>query len=178
MLVGQEFSAALGGRYCVLMARHRFRPRYRGVAYASIGVGGTLGVVSAIAGFVLMPLVAGALGIVAGAAYLASPTWKLAVTTDDDGFEVGSPSHRRFRLAWTDVVKVIASPTTRSCFVDGGDPAHSLLVPGVGAPAGYDLEDRPALFEAIMTHVPADRVETVELLELVGRPGKSDKPLA
>jgi hypothetical protein len=152
------------------MARHRFRPRYRGIAFASIGVGGSLAVVSSIAGFIALPMITGALGIAAGLAYLASPTWKLAVTTDDDGLEVGTAARRRFRIAWGDIVKVIASPNTSSCFVDGGEPSKSLLVPGVGAPAPYDLEDRPALFAAIMKHVPAERVETVELLESVGRP--------
>ena len=68
-------------------------------------------------------------------------------------------------MAWGDIVKVVASPTTSSCFVDGGTPAQSLLVPGVGAPAPYDLEDRPALFAAILAHVPADKIETVETLE-------------
>lgn len=155
------------------MARHRFKPRYRGVAYASIGVGGSLAIVSAVAGFVALPLITGVVGVALGAAYFASPTWKLAVTTDDTGLEVGSPSRRRFRLAWTDIKKVIASPSTSSCFVDGGEPARSLLVPGVGAPAPYDLEDRPTLVAEILKHVPADRVETVERLELLGaKPAK------
>jgi len=154
------------------MPSHRFRPRYRGVAFASIGVGGSLATVSAVVGFLTLPLVTGVLGIAAGAAYLASPMWRLTVTVDDDGLEVGTPKRQRFRIAWSDVVKVIASPKTHSCFVDGGDPSRSLLVPGVGAPAPYDLEDRAALFDAILAHVPADRVETVELLELVGRTPK------
>jgi hypothetical protein len=135
------------------VARHRFKPRYRGIAFASMGV-------------------AGLVGVALGAAYFASPTWKLAVTTDDTGLEVGTPTRQRFRLAWTDIKKVIASPSTNSCFVDGGEPAKSLLVPGVGAPAPYDLEDRPALFAAILAHVPPDRVETVELLELIGKQPK------
>jgi hypothetical protein len=156
------------------MARHRFKPRYRGVAWASIGVGGSLVVVASAVGFVVVPLITGALGLAAGLAYFASPTWKLAVTTDDDGLEVGTPTKRRFRIAWSEVVKVIASPTTHSCFVDGGEPAKSLLVPGVGAPAPYDLEDRPALFAAILAHVPADKVETVELLELANN--RAPKP--
>ena len=154
------------------MARHRFKPRYRGVAWASIGVGGSLVIIASAVGFVVVPLITGALGLVAGLAYFASPTWKLAVTTDEDGLEVGSPTRRRFRIAWSDVVKVIASPSTNSCFLDGGDPARSLLVPGVGAPAPYDLEDRPALLAAILAHVPAEKIETVELLELVGQAPK------
>ncbi len=145
-------------------ARHRFRPRYRGVAWTAAIVGGSLAVVSAIAGFLVVPLVSGAVGVVMAAAYLASPTWKLAVTVDDDGLEVGSPARRRFRLAWGDVVRVVASPGTHTCFVDGGAPERSLLVPGTDAPAPYDLEDRPALVGAILAHVPPERVTTVESL--------------
>lgn len=151
------------------MSRHRFRPRYRGVAFTSIGVGGAVAVVAALVGFVAVPLVTGLLGIAAGAAYLASPTWRLVVIADAEGLEVASAARRRFRIAWTDVVKVIASPTTKSCFVDTGTPETSLLVPGVGAPAPYDLEDRAALFAAILEHVPADKVETVETLEQSSR---------
>jgi len=158
------------------MARHRFKPRYRGIAWASIGVGGSVAAISAVAGFVMLPLITGVAGVAFGVAYFASPTWRLAVTTDDTGIEVGSPTRQRFRLAWGDIKKVIASPSTSSCFVDGGEPAKSLLVPGVGAPASYDLEDRPGLVAAILAHVPADKVETVELLELVGSQPKPAAP--
>ena len=135
------------------MSRHRFRPRYRGVAWIATVVGGSLAAVAASVGFLTVPLVTGAIGVAMGAAYLASPTWRLAVTVDDDGLEVGSPGRRRFRLAWADVVRVIAAPKAHSCFVDGG------------APAPYDLEDRPALVAAILAHVPPERVTTVESLE-------------
>lgn len=145
--------------------RHRFRPRYRGVAWTAAVVGGSLAAVSAGAGFLLAPLVTGAVGVAMGAAYLASPTWRLAVTIDDEGLEVGSAARRRFRLAWTDVARVIASPATHTCYVDGGAPERSLLVPGDGAPAPYDLEDRPALVAAILAHVPPERVTIVESLE-------------
>lgn len=145
--------------------RHRFRPRYRGVAWTAAVIGGSLAAVSVGAGFVLTPLITGAVGIAMGAAYLASPTWRLAVTTDDAGLEVGSATRRRFRLAWADVARVIASPATHTCYVDGGAPERSLLVPGDGAPAPYDLEDRPALVAAILAHVPPERVTVVDSLE-------------
>ena len=60
---------------------------------------------------------------------------------------------------------MVASPTTQSCFVDGGAPERSLLVPGDGAPAPYDIADRGALFDAILAHVAADMVRTVESLD-------------
>jgi hypothetical protein len=144
--------------------RFRFRARYRGVAIVSVAVGGSLVGIGGI-GLVLVPVIAGAVGVAFGAAYLASPAWKLAVTVDDTGLTVASKDHTRFQLAWTDVKRVVASPSTHTCFVDGGAPERSLLVPGVGAPAPYDIEDKPALFEAILAHVPADRVETVDTLE-------------
>lgn len=143
----------------------RFRPRYRGLAWSSIGIGGSIAVGTAIFGFVTVPLVTGALGIALGATYLASPTWRITVTIDDDGFTVGSPKRQRFRLAWHDVARVVASPATSTCFVDGGAPEHSLLVPGDGAPAPYDITDRKTLVEAILAHVPADKVQIVESLE-------------
>ncbi len=152
------------------MATYRFRPRYRGVAWTSVGVGGSLAVVAASVGFVMLPLVTGALGVAAGAAYLASPTWRLAVTVDDDGLEVGTAKRRRFRLAWADVVRVVAAPATSTCFVDGGAPERSLLVPGEGAPAPYDIEDRPGLVRAILARVPAAKVETVASLEQAPKP--------
>ncbi|HET9993735.1 MAG TPA: hypothetical protein VFQ65_34595 [Kofleriaceae bacterium] len=142
-----------------------FRPRYRGVALTSIGVGGVLGAIALVSlGAALLPLATGAIGVVLGAGYLLSPSWKLAVVIDDDALEVRSATKSRFRLPWGDVKKVVASPTTHTCFVDGGAPERSLLVPGDGAPAPYDLEDKQALFEAILSHVTPDKVETVETL--------------
>lgn len=142
-----------------------FRPRYRALAWGSIGLGGSMTTVATVLGFATVPLVTGALGIALGAAYLASPAWRLRVTISDDGLAVGSPARERFRLAWSDVVRVVASPSTSTCYVDGGAAERSLLVPGLGAPAPYDIVDRKALVEAILAHVPADKVQLVETLE-------------
>lgn len=144
-----------------------FRPRYRGLAWSSMGVGGTIAALSALGGMITIPVVTGVLGVVLGVAYLASPTWRIAVTIDDDGLTVGSPRRQRFRLAWHEVVRVVASPATSTCFVDGGAPERSLLVPGDGAPAPYDIADRAALVEAILARVPADKVQTVASLDSV-----------
>jgi hypothetical protein len=145
--------------------RHRFRPRYHKVAWTAAGMGGVLAAVAASVGALGLPLVTGAAGVVLGAAYLLSPAWRLAVTVDDGGLEVGSPGQPRFRLAWSEVVRVVAAPAVHSCFVDGGTAQRSLLVPGPGAPAPYDLEDRPGLVAAILAHVPKERVTLVETLE-------------
>ena len=148
------------------MARSfRFRPRYRGVAWLSVVVGGVLvGTTVAVLGAALLPLATGSIGVVLGAGYLGSPAWKLEVVVDDSGLEVRSAKASRFKLAWADVAKVVHSPSTHTCYVDGGVPEKSLLVPGVGAPAPYDIEDKAALCEAIVTAVAADKIETVETL--------------
>jgi hypothetical protein len=147
-----------------------FRPRFRGLAWSAVGVGGAMAAVAASLGAVAMPLATGVLGVALGAYYLRSPTWKIAVTVDDDGFTVGSPTRQRFRLAWADVVRVIASTATSTCFVDGGSPDRSLLVPGDGAPAPYDIANRKALVGLILARVPADKVQIVSSLDAVERP--------
>jgi len=147
------------------VSTHAFRPRYRGVAWTSIGVGTTVAGLAAAIGFATLPLATGVVGIALGAAYLSSKAWKLVVIADAAGLEVRDAKATRFRLAWGDVVRVVASPSTKTCFVDGGKPEHSLLVPGDGAPAPYAIEDRETLFATILAHVAPERVETVETLE-------------
>lgn len=136
------------------------------MALSALGVGGMLGIVSAVAlGAATLPLATGAFGVLLGAGYLLSPTWKLEVVVDDDALTVRSKKATKFRVAWKDIKRVVASPSTNTCFVDGGAPERSLLVPGDGAPAPYDIEDKPALYAAIIAAVPADRIETVETIE-------------
>ncbi len=143
----------------------RFRPRYRGIALTSVGVGGTLATIAlASLGAAFLPLATGAIGVVLGGGYLLSPSWQLEVVTDDEAIEVRSPKVSKFRLLWSDVVKVVSSTSTSTCFVDGGAPERSLLVPGDGAPAPYDLADKATLCAEILRHVPAARIETVERL--------------
>jgi hypothetical protein len=147
------------------MPRFRFRPRFRGLAATAIGVGAASLAGAIWAGGGAFLIACGGIGVALGVLYLVSPTWRITVTVDDDALEVGSPKQRRFRVPWSEIVKVVASPSTRTCFVDGGDPARSLLVPGDGAPAPYAIENRDALYAAILAHVPPDRVVEVELLE-------------
>ncbi len=134
----------------------------------AVGLGGSLGAVSIVAlGAALMPLATGAAGVVLGAAYLLSPTWKLEVVVDDEALEVRSSRATKFRLPWSEVKRVVASEATHTCFVDGGAPEKSLLVPGDGAPAPYDIADKPALYAAILAHVPHERVKAVPSLDTV-----------
>ena len=139
---------------------HRFRPRMRGLALSAMALALGLGALAALAGNWTLAALAAVVAIV-----VYRNIFDNLITRDDDGLEVGSPGRRRFRLAWGEVVRVVASPTTGTCFVDGGAPERSLLVPGDGAPAGYDLDDKPALFATILARVPAERVETVTRLD-------------
>jgi hypothetical protein len=114
-------------------------------------------------------LIGGAAGVVLGLLYLLSPAWRLTVMLDEEGLAVVRGSTPRFRLPWNEVVRVVASASTKTCFVDGGSPERSLMVPGPGAPAAYDIEDKVALYEVIIECVPLVRIEWVDLLE-TGRP--------
>ena len=144
--------------------RFRFRPRYGGLAWAAVGLGvAAIGLGAWTGGLGLA--IAGGVGLAFGLLYLASPAWRYAVLVDDEALEVARDGVRRFRLPWTAVVRVLASPATGTCFVDGGEPGKSLLVPGDGAPAPYDLERKPELYRAILAHVPADRVREVTTLD-------------
>lgn len=147
--------------------RHRFRPRFGAVAVLALVLGIVVGMFGLVAGGAAATalVVTGMGGAALGGLYLGSPAWKVEVVVDDEALEVRSGGDRRFRLAWSDVQGVTASPSTQTCFVDGGKPERSLLVPGDGAPAPYAIEDAPALYQAIVAHVPADRVREVDVLE-------------
>src|SRR5947199_328015 len=82
------------------LSSHRFRPRYRGLAFVSIGVGGSLAVVAGVLGFLALPFATGAIGMLMGGGYLASPAWRLEIVADDDKLVVRTPRATRFTLAW------------------------------------------------------------------------------
>lgn len=145
----------------------RFRPRFQGVALLALAVGLgflALGLAADMARVYLVTI--GGAGVVLGLLYLASPVWRLQIAVDGAGLEVGTRGGaRRFHLAWHEIQRVVASPATKTCYVDGGGPERSFMVPGDGAPAPYDITDKHALYDLICAHVPAERVETVELIE-------------
>lgn len=110
-------------------------------------------------------LAGGMAGALLGMLYLVSPAWKIEVVVHEHALEVLSRGDRRFLLPWDQVVKLVAAPATGTCFVDGGRPDRSLLIPGPGASAPYDIENKAALYEAIVARVPAARRIEVETLE-------------
>jgi hypothetical protein len=154
--------------------RFRFRPRFVGLAVTASALG--LGLLAVAAADLLgaaraLGLVLGAGGATLGPLYAASPAWRLVVVVDDDALSVERGGRARLRLPWPEVVRVVWSPATSTMYVDGGAPERSLLVPGPGATAPYDLEDRPALCRAVLAHVAADRVIEVPSLEQFAKKG-------
>ncbi|HVV86337.1 MAG TPA: hypothetical protein VHE35_24945 [Kofleriaceae bacterium] len=142
----------------------RFRPRFGRLAWGAVVLGALVAGLAGARGHGGVAFVGG-LTLAFGVAYLWSPAWKYVVAVDDDALEVLRGGERRFRLPWAAVVKVVASPSTGTCFVDGGTPDHSLLVPGDGAPAPYDVERKAELYRAILAHVPADKIREVTSLD-------------
>jgi hypothetical protein len=147
----------------------RFRPRFRGLALAAIGLGAALlglAVGLPLAGPSLaFALGCGAIGIGLGALYLGSPAWRFRAMVDDDALEVlDHHGDRKFRLAWRDVARVVASPATETLMLTDGSPERTLIIPGEGAQAPYDIEHKAALYRAVLARVPADRVVEVALL--------------
>jgi hypothetical protein len=155
------------------MSRHfRFRPR-RPLVAAAAGVTGAGLLVTSLLGAPIpgrgMAIGLGAVGLVFALLYLFSPAWRTEVVVDDDALEVRSRGDRRFRVAWSEVVKVVAAPASASAFVDGGGPERSLLLPGPGARAPYRIENQRELYDQIRARVAGDRVTEVERLGRGGR---------
>lgn len=149
--------------------RFRFRPGRPLVAVAAGATGAVLVVSSVLGAPVPGRAIAIALGAIAvGLAifYLVSPAWRTEVLVDDGGLEVVQRgSGRLFRLAWSEVVRVVAAPATASAFVDGGEPRRSLLLPGPSARAPYRIDGQRELYEQICARVAPDRVTEVEKLD-------------
>lgn len=144
-------------------SRHRFRPARPVTAAVAAVLGAGLVVSGAVAGSWGWAA-AGLLPLALALLYLVSPVWRTEVLVDDDALEVLVRGARRFRLLWSEVARVVASPSTRTAFVDGGSPARSLLLPGRGARAPYRIERQGELLDAVLARVPPERVTRVERL--------------
>lgn len=146
--------------------RYRFRPKYRVIPWISAGLGVAI---LGIGLFVdldresrIFALASGIFGPALAAMYLASSAWKLAIETGEDGLKLWAGSELRFTIAWSEVVKLIHSPTHKTAFVDGGVPDKSLVLPGPGVPAPYRIEKQAALYGELLGRIPKDRQEIRE----------------
>ncbi len=138
---------------------YRFKPRFVGVAFVSL----SLGVMLITASATLTPdrfssifaLATGSVGVFLSFLYLRSPVWRLAVDIQERDLVIWSGTVEKLRLPWSDVTRVVMDSDRELCFVDGGTPEKSLLVPGPAAPASYVIAKREQLIDAILAHVPA-----------------------
>ncbi len=148
----------------------RFRPRFGVLAWSAIGVAAALAMAAIALGWSAdaqwTAFIAAGVGATLGALYLLSPAWRYVAVVDDDGVEVvDHHGDRKFRVAWAEVQVLYASPSTRTCTLIGGGPERTLIVPGVGNPAPYDIENKAALYAEIVNRTPRDVVTELELVE-------------
>jgi hypothetical protein len=141
----------------------RFRPRFRALPWATIVLGVAIVVYAFVAGGSSRTLLVavGVIGPVLGGFYLLAPAWRFRVVVDDDKLAVKFGDELRFELPWSKVEKVVHTPESKTCWVDGGETGKSLLLPGPGAPGPYRIERREELYDFILAHVPADRLTEV-----------------
>lgn len=149
--------------------RFRFRPRLNALPWAVSAISAVL-MVLGLSGQVSGPsrtfcLAVGAIGVALATLYRMSPAWKLEVVVSDQALDVVRKGETRLHLPWAEVRRLVASPSTKTCFVDGGTAKRSLLVPGPGAPGPYQIERREELYELIRQHVPSDRIHDVSSLD-------------
>jgi len=167
----QEESARLGDPMPVA-ARFRFRPRHPVLAGVAAVMGAGLVVTALLDAPVPGAGVAtGAGGVAIGGLalalalfYLGSPAWRTEIAVDDQGLAVTRAGRLRFRLDWTEVVRMVAAPASASAFIDGGGPARSLLLPGPGARAPYRIAGQRQLYDLIRARIPPERVVEVARL--------------
>jgi hypothetical protein len=144
-----------------------FRPRFKGIAYLAMMSGPAAALAGYLSGYLgaLVATVIGCAGIMLGVGYLRSPAWRFVVTVNDSGLSVSRGDREVLKLDWDEISKVVASPSTHTCYVDGGTPAQSLLVPGEGASASYDIDNKSELVGLIIEGVADEQLEIVDYLD-------------
>lgn len=141
------------------MTGYAFRPRFRALAMSSVVLGASLLVFGLLgeSSSTTFALVTGALGATLGTLYLLSPAWKLRVEVGDDELRVVRGQELRMALPWFEVKRVVVDGD--ACFVDGGHPERSLLVPGRTMRASYRIARHSKLVDEILLHVPESVIE-------------------
>ncbi len=150
---------------------YRFRPRFIGAAFLSLSFGVVLiasaATITPDTMSAMFAFFTGSAGLFMGFAYLKSPIWKLAVdVSDDDDLILWNGKEERMRLPWAEIKEIVVDSDRLTCFVDGGSSDRSLLVPGPGAPAKYDIRKKAQLIKAILARVPEDLVQTQPKLDI------------
>ena len=158
--------------------RFRFLPVRRVFPYAA----GILGVLLVLAGVLAQGgpwlIGLGLVGIAAALGYHLSPGWQLAVVVDESGVALHRGTTVRFEIPWAEVAHLVHAPSTKTCFVDAGDAARRVVVPGADFRAPYRIEDAEELYDLLVARVPGDKQLEVPSLRDVrfdqGRPVLKD----
>jgi hypothetical protein len=95
---------------------------------------------------------------------LWSPSWRMQLITSDTGltFQKANGTHRF--VGWNDVKRLLVAPN-QTCLMVGTDAETSLIIPGLGAPAPYDIQDKAALFAEVTAKVASSKQRKVETIE-------------
>jgi hypothetical protein len=146
------------------MAEYRLRPRFRLLPLSAAGIGTSVAVVGVVQSAVALIAVGGTATALA-AGYWFSPTWKMRIVTSPDELQFHKTRDRITKIAWRDIRRVFVDRVHHTCLVVGRNADSSLIVPGVGAPAPYDIDDKRALFDEIVANVATEKLRDVDSIE-------------
>lgn len=88
---------------------------------------------------------------------------ELVLSADEYRVEVAGTV--RFRVGWSEVLRIYHDPGEHAVYVDCGDPARNLLVPPERG-FGFTFTGRKQLYQSLLAAAP-DRVQQVENLDSV-----------
>jgi hypothetical protein len=145
------------------MANYRLLPRYRSLPIAAAGLGVAIAAVGAFRGTWSLCAIGG-IAVALAAAYLWSPSWRMQLITSDTGLTFQKANGAQRFVAWNDVKRLLVAPN-QTCLMVGTDAETSLIVPGLGAPAPYDIQNKAALFAEMTAKVANSKQRTVETIE-------------
>lgn len=145
------------------MAQYRLRPRYRLLPASAASIGAMIAAFGALQGPFALVAVGGA-ATALGAAYWFSPTWKIRLVTSADELQFHTARGVK-SLRWSQVRRLFVDRVHRTCLIVGSGAETSLIVPGVGAPAPYDIENKSELFDEIVAAVATARQRDVTSIE-------------
>jgi hypothetical protein len=106
----------------------------------------------------VVDLIAGLGAVAMAATYLSSPTWRSHVVATDAELAVVGPAGDRLRVAWSEIVEVIADAEENAALVRGPSPGQSLLIPSNAHPAPYRIAGSAALYARVLARVPKEKV--------------------
>ena len=106
-------------------------------------------------------LVYAALTLAVVALWLFARARRAVLVIDDEGYRVEVGRRRALAVRWDEVTRARAAPAEHAMYLDCGDPARNLLLPGRGY--GFRFARQEALYTLLALRL-ADRLELVDKL--------------